>query len=391
MNESSSSSPAASGALPQTPAALEQLRREIDALDEQIVELLSRRHGVVQRVLALKKAAGLPIYHPAREEDLISQRRAQARQVGLDPDHVEELYRCILRQSRVRQTAHAARSGAARPGAKVLIVGGRGAMGQYFGHWFAQAGYEVRVLDKDDWPRAAELCAGIDLALVSVPIHSTTAVIQKLGPYLPTECVLADLTSIKQAPLQAMLAAHPGPVLGLHPLFGPSTSSMDQQVIVATPGRHPEACQWLVDQLTAWGNLVLSIEAAEHDAMMDVVQAVRHFATFAFGRFLCERRVDLQRTLEFSSPIYRLELGMVGRLFAQDPELYADIILASPQRRALIQEFVRSVAEAAQVVEQSDTEAFCRQFRQVAAWFGPFCEQAMRESSFLIDKLVERF
>lgn len=166
---------------------------------------------------------------------------------------------------------------------------------------------------------------------------------------------------------------------------------MDQQVIVATPGRQPEACQWLVDQLTAWGNLVLRMEAEEHDAMMDVVQAVRHFATFAFGRFLCERGVNLERTLEFSSPIYRLELGMVGRLFAQDPELYADIILASPQRRAVVQEFVRSVAEAAQVVQQADAEAFCRQFRQVAEWFGPFCEQAMRESSFLIDKLVERF
>lgn len=391
MNDASSSLHGAGAAPAETTAALEQLRRQIDALDEQIVELLSRRHDVVQRVLALKKAAGLPIYHPAREEDLISQRRAQARQVGLDPDHVEELYRCILRQSRVRQTAHAARSGAVRPGAKVLIVGGRGAMGRYFGHWFGQAGCEVRVLDKEDWPRAAELCAGIDLALVSVPIHCTTAVISQLGPYLPVQCVLADLTSIKQAPLQAMLAAHSGPVLGLHPLFGPSTSSMDQQVIVATPGRQPEACQWLVDQLTAWGNLVLRMEAEEHDAMMDVVQGVRHFAAFAFGRFLCDRKVNLERTLEFSSPIYRLELGMVGRLFAQDPELYADIILASPQRRALVQEFVRSVAEAAQVVDRADAAAFCRQFREVAEWFGPFCEQAMRESSFLIDKLVERF
>jgi chorismate mutase/prephenate dehydrogenase len=390
MNQPAPTSDPTSTPAGETLAALEQLRRQIDRLDEQIVELLSRRHAVVQQVLALKKAAGLPIYHPAREEDLISQRRAQARQVGLDPDHVEELYRCIVRQSRVRQTVHAARSGV-RPGAKVLIVGGRGAMGQYFVHWFSQAGYQVRVLDKDDWLHAAELCAGIDLALVSVPIHCTTAVIQKLGPFLPADCVLADLTSIKQAPLEAMLAAHKGPVLGLHPLFGPSTSTMDQQVIVATPGRQPEACQWLVDQLTAWGNIVLSIDAQEHDAMMDVVQALRHFATFAFGRFLWQRQVNLPRTLEFSSPIYRLELGMVGRLFAQDPELYADIIMASTHRRLLVQEFVRSVAEAAQLVDQGDTQAFCQQFRQVAAWFGPFCEQAMRESSFLIDKLVERF
>jgi hypothetical protein len=38
--------------------------------------------------------------------------------------------------------------------------------------------------------------------------------------------------------------------------------------------------------------------------------------------------------------IYRLELGMVGRLFAQDPGLYAEIIFATPERRALLKEYV---------------------------------------------------
>ena len=63
-----------------------------------------------------------------------------------------------------------------------------------------------------------------------------------------------------------------------------------------------------------------------------MVQALRHFATFIFGRFLYQRRINLNRTLEFSSPIYRLELDMVGRLFAQDPELYSEIIFATPER-----------------------------------------------------------
>lgn len=387
----SASSPHASGtANTPTVAALESLRREIDGLDEQIVDLLVRRHAKVQSVLASKKAAGLPIYHPAREEDLISQRRAQARRVGLDPDHVEELYRCIIRQSRMRQTVHAAKTGV-RPAFKVLLVGGRGQMGQYFARWFGESGYEVRLLDTDDWPRAKELCAGIDLALVSVPIHQTTRVIDQLGPSLPPGCVLADLTSIKRAPVAAMLAAHHGPVLGLHPLFGPSTSSMDQQIVVATPGRDPEASQWLVDQLSAWGNIVLTLDAREHDEVMDLVQGARHFATFAFGRFLSQRPVKLDRTLEISSPIYRLELGMIGRLFAQDARLYADIIFASPERRVLLKEFIGSLAGTQAMLEAGDADEFCREFQQVAEWFGPFCEQAMRESTFLIDKLVERF
>lgn len=369
---------------------IEDLRQEIDSIDEQIVRLLAERHARVQKVVSLKTLHKLPIYHPAREEDLISQRRDQAQKVGLDPDHIEGLYRSILRQSRVRQTVHAAKSGV-RPGFKVLIVGGRGRMGQFFGRWFAEAGYEVRILDIDDWPNAAVLCEGINLAFISVPIHVTPQVILKLGPYLPSECLLSDVTSVKQAAMEAMLTAHKGPVVGLHPLFGPSTSSMDKQIMVAIPGRSSEDCQWLIDQMTAWGNIVLPIGAREHDEIMNLVQGVRHFATFAFGQYLFRRNIDLPRTLEFSSPIYRLELGMVGRLFAQDASLYANIIFASPERRALMKDFVNFMAENLQLLDEDNHERFCSEFKQIANWFGPFCEQAMRESTFLIDKLVERF
>jgi chorismate mutase / prephenate dehydrogenase len=369
---------------------LDGLRQEIDAIDEQIVRLLAERHARVQQVVALKTAHNLPIYHPAREENLISQRRAQARKAGLDPDHIEELYRCIIRQSRVRQTVHAAKTGL-RPGFKVLIVGGRGKMGQYFQHWFEDAGYAVRVLDAEDWAQAPALCAGVNLALISVPIDRTPEVVRQVGPLLPPSCVLADLTSVKLAPMEAMLAAHRGPVVGLHPLFGPTTSSMDQQIMMAVPGRAPEACQWVLDQMRAWGNIVMPITATEHDEIMNLVQGLRHFATFSFGQYLYRRRTDLPRTLEFSSPIYRLELGMVGRLFAQDASLYADIIFASPERRALLKDYVAFLAGNREFLEEGGREKFCAEFARIAEWFGPFCEQAMRESTFLIDKLVERF
>jgi len=369
---------------------LENLRKEIDGIDERIVQLLGERHAKVQRVVALKTARKIPIYHPAREEDLISLRRAQARKAGLDPDHIEALFRSILRQSRVGQTAHAAKSGV-RPGFKVLIVGGRGRMGGYFHRWFAESGYEVRILDIEDWPNAAALCSNINLALVSVPIPVTPEVIEMLGPFLPRDCVLSDVTSVKQAAMEAMLAEHRGPVVGLHPLFGPSTSSMDKQIIVSVAGRHPEEFQWLLDQMAAWGNIILPITTREHDEIMDLVQGVRHFATFAFGQYLYHRNVDLGRTLEFSSPIYRLELGMVGRLFAQDAALYANIIFASPERRSMLQDYARFLVDNLDLAEEGSTERFCAEFERIAEWFGPFCEQAMRESSFLIDKLVERF
>ena len=43
------------------------------------------------------------------------------------------------------------------------------------------------------------------------------------------------------------------------------------------------------------------------------------------------------------------------------------------------------------MLENGDKDFFQSEFLKIADWFGPFSEQAMRESTFLIDKLIERF
>jgi chorismate mutase/prephenate dehydrogenase len=385
--------PAAAGKTADAPAArpeLEQLRQQIDSIDRQLVDLLAQRLRVIQKVTEVKQQHDLPTFHPAREENLISARRAQATEAGLDPDYVEDLFRTMLRHSRVGQLNTLSRRGV-RHGAKVLIVGGQGQMGRFFARSFQQSDYEVRILDRDDWPRADQLAQGVDLCLLAVPIDLTDVVAKQIAPHLPPACILADITSLKQKPLEAMLASHRGPVVGLHPLFGPATVTMDKQIVVVTPGRELEQCHWLLDQLSVWGNVLVETSAAEHDETMGIVQALRHFATFTFGEFLHSRGVPILRTLELSSPIYRLELAMVGRLFAQDPSLYAEIVFATPERQALLKDYLKSIQRHMSLVERGDKAEFIARFRKVAEWFGPFSEQALRESTFLVDKLVHRF
>jgi chorismate mutase / prephenate dehydrogenase len=371
-------------------SALHQLRDEIDDIDQHIVSLLAKRQKVVEKVVGLKNAHNIPVFHPAREEYLISNRRNQSREIGLNPDFVEEIFRSVIRQSRIKQTRDFARKGI-RPGASVLIVGGQGEMGRYFSKYFCDSGYEVRILGHHDWDRIEQFCERLDLAILSVPIDKTAELALKLGAYLPQDCILTDLTSIKTKPLKAMMEAHTGPVIGLHPLFGPTPSSMDKQIVVVTPGRDENACQWLVDQFVAWGTIIVRATAEEHDEIMGIVQTLRHFATFAFGQFLAHRRIDIRRTLEFSSPIYRLELGMVGRLFAQDESLYSEIIFASPERLDLLKDYIKSLNSNLEMIENGDKILFKKEFKKIAEWFGPFSEQAMRESSFMIEKLIERF
>ena len=366
------------------------LRENIDRIDAQILGLLEKRQVQVEKVVLLKKKHNIPVWHPAREEDLVSKLRSQAQKIGLDPDFMEDLYRVILRQSRDRQAGKMKYKCILNNG-KILIVGGNGQMGRFFGTLFKKSGYAVRILGEHNWDQVHPLCDSINLCLVCVPIEKTAPVIERISPFLPNEAVLADLTSIKKEPIDAMLKSHPGPVIGLHPIFGPTSGSLDKQIMVVCPGRKDADCKWLVEQLSLWDAVIVKASAKEHDEVMEIVQALRHFATFCFGQFLYEKQIRLERTLEFSSPIYRLELGMVGRLFAQDANLYSEIIFASSQRRKLLKEYISSMSAHLELLEANNKSRFTAKFNEIANWFGPFSEQAMRESTFLINKLIERF
>lgn len=190
--------------------------------------------------------------------------------------------------------------------------------------------------------------------------------------------------------MQAMLAAHSGPVVGLHPMFGPDVGSFAKQVIVYCDGRQPQAYQWLLEQLQVWGARLHSISAVQHDQNMAFIRALRHFATFAYGLHLAEENVGMEQLLALSSPIYRLELMMVGRLFAQDAQLYADIIMASPDNLALIKRYYQRFGEAIRLLEGQKKEAFIETFQRIARWFGEDAQRFQDESRALLSRAHDR-
>lgn len=54
---------------------LTALRAAIDEIDRQLLDLFCQRMGVVAQVGLYKKAQGLPVLHPAREQEILERVR----------------------------------------------------------------------------------------------------------------------------------------------------------------------------------------------------------------------------------------------------------------------------------------------------------------------------
>jgi chorismate mutase/prephenate dehydrogenase len=366
---------------------LTSLRDEIDEIDSDLVKLLQRRLAITSKVGQLKSGVGKPIYDAKREASLFAKRRQQASEAGLSPDLIEDVLRRLMRDSYVSQDASGYRC--VNPECKkVVVVGGKGQLGSVFVDLFQRSDYQVAIIEQNDWPNSEAILANASLVIVAVPIRLTSMVIHHLNN-LPKTCILADLTSIKESPLFEMKKVHAGPVVGLHPMFGPDVTGLIKQTIISCEGRNPEQYQWLIEQFEVWGAKIYPVQAHEHDQAMSMVQVMRHFSTIAYGYHLMSEGADIENLVAMSSPIYRLELIMVGRLFAQDPTLYADIIFANKDNVSMMKRFAYRFLELLEDVSLDDKDAFVDMFNNVSDWFGDYAGDFLEESKSMLLKANE--
>lgn len=79
--------------------SIDELRRAIDAIDERLVRLLNRRASCALQVGQFKKQAGLDIYQPDREREVLE--LVRRRNSGpLDDSAVTRLFERIIDENR---------------------------------------------------------------------------------------------------------------------------------------------------------------------------------------------------------------------------------------------------------------------------------------------------
>jgi prephenate dehydrogenase len=119
-----------------------------------------------------------------------------------------------------------------------IAVLGTGHMGGWFSHEFSK-NHEVAVYDinrqKTEQLNGARLLTDLsdlrdfrpELLLNAVTLKYTTAVFVEAVPYLPGDCLIADIASIK-GDIPDFYGRHPFPFVSLHPMFGPHFADLNQ-------------------------------------------------------------------------------------------------------------------------------------------------------------------
>jgi len=106
---------------------IDSLRARIDEIDALLVALLNERAGCALAIGHLKEAAGLPIYQPAREAEVLA-RVSAANSGPLDTEAIVRLFERIIDEAR-RLERIAASQGETAPDGKTGTVQSHGYRG----------------------------------------------------------------------------------------------------------------------------------------------------------------------------------------------------------------------------------------------------------------------
>jgi prephenate dehydrogenase len=218
-------------------------------------------------------------------------------------------------------------------------------------------------------------------------MDAATKISADIGPALSEDQLLMDVCSLKEFILKEMLRSTSAQVAGTHPLFGPFTGSMKKQNIIICPGRGSEWLGWLEKEFTSKGAVVTRMDAAAHDRNMAVVQGLTHFITVCTGRVLQKLNMSPDEARTCSTPIFKLKLDLVGRLFAQDLHLYQKLIGGNAYSKDVLDMFSAVAEEAKEMLLSGQNDTGTGYLEDIRRFLGDFCKDALEESNEVLNGL----
>jgi prephenate dehydrogenase len=256
-------------------------------------------------------------------------------------------------------------------GPVIGIVGSEGAYGRWLRAFFERR-MGSTVLGHD--PAAASdpverLLDDAQVLLFAAPIRRTVEVIdawRERSAGRERGRLWLDVTSIKQAPVDAMLRSQ-AEVVGLHPMTAPPKSpTLKGRVLAICEARLDAWRPWLGRLLDALQAECVRVDPAHHDRAMALIQAMGHATRLAQAGVLrgyAPTLGSLSSLLPLRTASFELDAATIARILSLNPVIYEDIQFGNPHVPEMLDRLLGELAALRGLVERGDDTAR-RAFRE---------------------------
>lgn len=268
------------------------------------------------------------------------------------------------------------------------IIGGRGKTGSQFARLFRSHGFTVLVTGQRDKHRNASLLASCDIIVFALPLSQSADLIKAFVQRTKKkDQLLLDVSSLKSRETKAMLGGK-GEVIGMHPLFGPSTDPTGETIILCPARTSKATLQSLRALLTSMDIRTLIMTPEDHDKLMGTIQVIPHLKSFLMADVLRSRKANLRAVLKSATPTYELEFNVIGRFLDDHPDLYIPIMFRNPETVKILHAMHTIIGEYLSIAKTGNLDKAEKRYENCQKYFKPFLKRSRAHSEACIQTLL---
>lgn len=277
-----------------------------------------------------------------------------------------------------------------KSGVTIGIIGGTGAMGQWFERYFTKSGHFVLIAGRNTETTYKDITKKSDIIILSVPMHAAESIAKDIGKDLSPEQLLTDFCSQKERIVQTMMDATSGQVLGMHPLFGPFHDTLHGQNIVFCTGRGESWSRFLEEEFTKSGAVITHMDGAQHDRNMALFQGLTHFLSLCMGTMFEKLNLKPRDAMKCSTPVFRVNIYLIGRLLAQDHDLYEVLIGENKYVPEMIDLFSGVMEELKKKLLSGQKGEGAELMKEMQKSYNDLCGESLEQSNKMLEVLYEK-
>ena len=158
------------------------------------------------------------------------------------------------------------------------------------------------------------------ILILAVPINQLPSLLKRIAPLLRPRTLICDVCSVKEQPVQWMKKLLPKSVyvLGMHPLFGPDSSSKSfrgRNLILCPVRISPPYLRKIHTALTQHDLSVSVMSPDEHDRLMARTLFLTQYIGRGLARFPIPRRIRTTENFQLLATVIQTACNDTSELF----------------------------------------------------------------------------